>query len=303
MELFDILAPSGREQKMSEYITKYAESYGYNCRNDVFGNLICEKGHNIKTAVECGMDNVSIMKTASGDKGEIRVAVPNSAEVKNLVGKKIRFLNGVTAIIRCDKNEEITDFDLVADIGADSKDEAESIVPTGEFATVVCDEYETDKYLFGNDLASYIPVKILLETMKTAENTAFLFTAQKKFAGRGLNALFEGYDIETVVSVNTLAEKSGISCGKGAVVVVKEKNSVPSVSLRQKLISFADDDVQLGATEETLFLDMPMISGKGALCGGVCVAVRGKGKPFESVAKSDIDSAVNVISNYLKRGM
>ena len=50
MDLFEILSPSGREEGMNEYIKEYAKSYGYKCRNDVFGNLICEKGENIKYA-------------------------------------------------------------------------------------------------------------------------------------------------------------------------------------------------------------------------------------------------------------
>ena len=303
MDLFEILSPSGREEGMSEYIKVYAKSYGYRCRNDVFGNLICEKGENIKVAIECGMDNVSIMKTAETEKGMIKIAVPNSALVKSLVGKKIKFLNGVSGVVRCDKKEDITDFDLAVDIGVSSKEEAEKAGPMGEFATVVCDKFENGDFIYGNNLSSYIPVWILMEVMKTAENTAFLFSAHKKFMGRGLNALFEGYEAETVISLNTIPEKNGVSCGKGAVVLVKEKNAVPTVSVRTKLIEVADGNVQIGATDESLGLDAPLVYGKGAYCGGVCVAVRGKDEAYESVAKSDIDSASLIISEYLKRGI
>ena len=303
MDLFEILSPSGREEGMNEYIKEYAQEYGYRCRNDVFGNLICEKGGNIKVALECGMDNVSIMKTAETEKGMIKIAVPNSASVKSLVGKKIQFLNGVFGIVRCDKKDEITDFDLSVDIGASSKEEAEKAVPTGEFATVVCDKFENGDFIFGNNLSAYVPVLVLLKVMKEAENTAFLFSVQKKFAGRGLNALFEGYEAETVISVNTVPEKNGIACGKGAVVLVKEKNAVPTVSVRTKLIEIADGKVQIGTTDEALGLEAPLIYGKGAYCGGVCIAVRGKDEAYESAAKSDIDSATRIIGNYLKRGI
>ena len=300
MELFEILAPGGREEKMSEYIKDYAEKCGYKCRNDVFGNLICEKGENIKIAVECGIDNVSVMKTAETEKGMLKVAVPNSALVKSLVGKKIQFLNGVLGIVRCDKKEDITDFDLNIDIGANSKEEAQKAVPTGEFATVVCDKFENGNFVFGNNISSYVPIKVLLEVMKIAENTAFLFSTQKKFAGRGLNALFEGYEAETVISVNTIPEKDGVSCGKGAVVLVKEKNAVPTVKVRKELIECADGNVQIGATDEALGLETPLIYGKGAYCAGVCIAVRGKDEAHESASKSDIDSAIEIIGNYLK---
>ena len=142
-----------------------------------------------------------------------------------------------------------------------------------------------------------------MEVMKTAENTAFLFSAQKKFAGRGLNALFEGYEVETVISVNTIPEKNGVASGKGAVVLVKEKNALPTVDVRKKLIEVAYGKVQIGATDESLGLEATLIYGKGAYCGGVCIAVRGKDEAYESVAKSDIDSAVLIIGNYLKRGI
>ena len=303
MELFEILAPGGREEKISEYIKDYAGKCGYKCRNDVFGNLICEKGENIKVAIECGMDNISIMKTAENEKGMLKVAVPNSALVKSLVGKKIQFLNGVLGIVRCEKKEDITDFDLNIDIGASNKEEAQKAVPTGEFATVVCDKFENENFVLGNNISSYVPIQVLLEVMKTAESTAFLFSAQKKFAGRGLNALFDGYEAETVISVNTIPEKNGVSCGKGAVVLVKEKNAVPTVKVRKELIDSAEGKVQIGAIDEALGLEAPLIYGKGAYCAGVCIAVRGKDDSYEAVAKSDIDSAVKIICNYLKRGI
>ncbi|MBE7012108.1 MAG: hypothetical protein E7415_05495 [Ruminococcaceae bacterium] len=302
MELFEILNPSGREEKMSQYIKSFAEGHGYSCRCDVFGNLICEKGENIKIAVECGIDNISIMKTAETEKGMLKIAVPNSALVKSLVGKKIKFLNGVIGIVRCDKKEDITDFDLNVDIGANTKEKAEKTVPTGEFATVECEMFENGGFLFGNEISAYAPIMVLLGVMKNAENTAFLFSAQKKFMSRGLNALFENYEAETVISVNALAEKNGISCGKGAVIIIKEKNAVPTVDVRKELINSAET-VQIGATDEALGLDAPLIYGKGALCGGVCIPVRRKGESFESIAKSDINSAVEIIGNYLKRGI
>ncbi len=299
MEIFKILSPGGREDNMRKYLKSFAEKLGYNTREDVFGNLICGEG---KVTIECGMDTVSFMKTAETDTGMIKIAVPVSSMVKSLIGKKVEFLNGVKGVVRSSKTEDAEDFDLSIDIGETDKDSAKRAVPTGEFGTLVCDAFENGKYIFGNSISSYIPILVVLSVMEKAKGkAAFVFTASKKFAGRGIKALLSDYETEQFISVNTAEEKDEIKCGGGVAVVIKEKGALPTVSLRQSLINAAEGDVQLLSTEESLYLDLPQIIGKGAKSGGVCVAVRDKDKGYEAAAKADIESAAALIINYLKQ--
>ncbi len=300
MEIFEILSPSGREENMISYIKAFGEKQGYKCKTDVFGNLICEKGEG-KLAVECGVDSVSLMKIGETDSGMIKVAVPNSKAVSTLIGKKVKFLNGTVGVVRCDKTENIEDSDLNIDIGETDKNGAKEKVPMGEFATILCETEENEKFIFGNGIADYVPIMVMLEVMKSAKNTAFLFTVQKKFSARGLKALLGGYETETVISVNTLPEKDEVKCTEGAVVIIKEKGAVPTEKVRKALIEAGGEKVQIGATEDNLFLDLPLICGKGALTGGVCIPVRDKGKAYEGIAKADIKSAAELILNYINK--
>ncbi len=298
MNIYEILAPSGRERAMAEYIKEKAEAMGYICRFDTFGNLICGDG---EITIECGMDTVSFMKTAETDSGMIKIAVPNKATVKMLAGKKVRFLNGRVGVVRCDKIEDAEDFDLSVDIGLSDKESAKNAVPVGEFGAVVCDEFETENFVFGNGISSYIPIIVLLEVMeKVKDKAAFVFTAGRRFGGRGLKALLGDYDAKTLISVNTTAEKSEIKCQKGVAVVIKEKGAVPNVDLRQELIASADR-VQLLYEEDNLYLDLPQIYGKGAKAGGICIPVRDKDGTYEAVSKSDIKDAAEFLINYLKK--
>ncbi len=300
MNIFDILSPSGREENMVNHIREYAGGLGYATRKDNFGNLICEIGSGGQVAIECGMDSVCLMKTAEGDDGFVKVAVLNGGAVKELVGKKVKFLNGVCGIVRCDKTEDVEDFDLKVDIGECSAEGCAEKVPMGEFAALVCETFETENFIFGNGLSAFVPLMVVLEVMKTVKDGAFLFTAQKKFAGRGLKALFSEYRAKTVISVNTANEKGNIKCGKGAVVAVKENRTVPTVSVRKALLDGAKGKVQAGVIDEPLYLDLIQLSKIGAYCGGVCVAVRDKGKAYEGVAKDDIKSAIEIICGYLE---
>jgi putative aminopeptidase FrvX len=104
----------------------------------------------------------------------------------------------------------------------------------GEFGTVLCETEEKEKFIFGNGISDYVPIMVLLEVMKSAKNTAFLFTVQKRFSGRGLKALLGDYETEAVISVNTLIEKGEVKCGNGPVIIIKEKGAVPTVSLRKE---------------------------------------------------------------------
>lgn len=303
MEFFDILCPGGREGQIIDYIMAYAKNLGYECKCDVFGNLICNKGNSQKLAFECGVDNISIMKTAETENGMIKVAVPNASAVRNLIGKKIQFLNGVVGVVRSNKKEEVVDFDLEVDIGVCNKEDAKKVVPTGEFASLICDNFESDDFMFGNGLSSYIPVMIFLNMMKKVQSATFLFTVQKRFGGRGLKALLSNYEAETIISLNVLPEKDNIKCGKGAVVVVKEKGTVPSVKIRQELISVSGENIQIGSTDENLYLDLPVICGNGSLVGGVCIPVRDKDGAYEAISKKDISSAEKLLINYINKVM
>ncbi len=301
MEIFNILSPSGREESMVSYIKGYGESLGYTCRTDVFGNLICEKGDAKNLSIECGIDSVSIMKIGETDGGMVKVAVPNSKAVSSLVGKKVKFLNGAVGVVRCEKSEDILDSDLNIDIGETDKEGAKAKIPMGEFAALLCETEENDKFIFGNDISTYVPIIVLLEVMKSAQNTAFLFTTQKKFSGRGLKALLEGYETKTVISVNTIAEKGEVKCCDGPVIIIKEKGAVPTVSVRKNLIESGNEKVQIGVSDESFFLDIPQITGKGAHTGGVCIAIRDKGKSYEGVFKEDIKDTAELILNYIKK--
>ncbi len=300
MNIYEILAPGGRENAMGEYIKAEAEKMGYNCRFDTFGNLICGEG---SVTIECGMDTVSFMKIAEDENGMLKIAVPQKSAVSMLKGRKVQFLNGVVGVVRYNKSEDMEDFDLSVDIGENDKEGAAKAVKTGEFGSVICDMFETEKYVFGNGISSYIPVLVLLEVMKAAKGkAAFVFTTSRKFAGRGLKALLGEYDTKKLVFVGTVKEKDNVKCGGGASVVIKEKGAIPNVSLRQKLIASAEGEIQLLATDENLYLDLPQIYGKGTISGGICIPVRDKDGDYEAVLKADMESAVKLLINYISNG-
>lgn len=302
MDLYEILSPGGRECAMTEFIKAKAEKLGYACKTDVFGNLICQRGSGAKITFECGADTVCFMKTAETDGGMIKIAVPKSSDVASLIGKKVKFLNGVTGFVRCSKTEKPEDFDLSVDIGETDRESAAEKVPTGEFGSVLCDMTETDKFIFGNGLSSYAPVAVMLEVMENISHSgiSFVFTAQKRFAGRGIKALLGDYETDYFVSVDTISEKGEIKCGGGAAVIIKDKTGVLNVDVRKALISSAGGDVQIAATDDNMYLDLPQICGKGTLSGCVCLAIRDKNKSYEGCAKSDIKSAAAMLLKFAK---
>lgn len=303
MELYEVLSPSGREAAMVEFIKEKAERAGFSCRADAFGNLICEKGGTGKKfTIECGMDTVCIMKTAETKDGMLKIGVPDSKMAGNLAGSKVQFQNKTVGVIRCGKTEKIEDFDLSVDIGETDREAAAKKVPTGEFGTVVCDKTETGRFIFGNGVSTYAPIETVLRVMEKCENknVSFVFTAQKKFAGRGIKALLGGYDTDYFVSVNSAAEDENVKCGGGAVVIIKDKSTVLSVSARKCLIE-SGKKVQLAATEENLYAELPQICGNGAMSGCVCLPVRDKDKPYEGCMKDDIESAAELLLNFCGR--
>lgn len=298
-DIFEIISPSGREKNMRDWIKEKAEEMGYSCKTDVFGNLICGEG---KTTFECGIDTPSIMKTAADDDGMIKVALASPDYAKSAINKKVRFLNGVLGVVRSHKTEKIEDFDLLLDIGAADKKEANEKIETGEMGSPICEPFETENFIFGCGVSSYIPILTLLEAMKSAKGkAAFAFTAGRRTAGRGISALLEAYDTQRMISLVCANETKDLKCGKGAAVVIKEKGTVPCSTIRKELIAAANGKAQLLVCEERLFLDKAQLGGKGAKTGGICIPVRDKDGAYETVSKSDISCAAEIIINYLKQ--
>ena len=93
-DLINILGPSGKEQRVREYISKIMKKYVDEIHVDKFGNLVChQKGKGDKIMLAAHMDEIGLMVKAIRDDGRMKVAMIGGLEPVTLIGQSVSLLN------------------------------------------------------------------------------------------------------------------------------------------------------------------------------------------------------------------
>lgn len=241
---------SGREAPVRNYILRSLENIPYidECRVDALGNLLVHlkgKAHADKTLLLAAhMDEVGLIATGFTDEGFIRVTAVGGIDKAVLFGHRIRFGNrvgviGGKAIHMCkgDEKSTIPDGDLLVDIGAFSKEEAEAVVSIGDTAVFDSDFYPLGNLVKGRAIDDRAGCTILLKLAQTQpENDVWLvFTVQEEIGLRGAKtaAFAIDPDYAIVIDATTAADTVGVPpekqvccVGKGAVVSFMDRRTL-----------------------------------------------------------------------------
>ena len=149
LKLLDTVSVSGNEEANQQNALAYASSFADECRTDAVGNVIAVVDPQAERRVLlCGhMDEIGFRVTYIDEKGFLRVQKAGGVNPKLYIGAPMQVIhetyadgkttytrvNGVGAVLDdLLKKEEVKDADLVVDIGADSRDEAQKLVSVGD---------------------------------------------------------------------------------------------------------------------------------------------------------------------------
>ena len=228
-ELCLINGTSGDEGKVRDYIITQIKDY---CEYSVdnLGSIIAykkgKKAPKQKISINAHMDEVGFIVTGITDDGYLRftsvggidsrvcldriVTVGKNA-VKGVIGDKAFHL------LSSDEKDRCPSFDdLLIDIGATSKDEAEQYVSLGDFAYFDCDYVELGNgYIKAKALDDRIGCMLMIELIKSEleYDTVFCFNVQEEVGLRGSKCTSYAVDadIAIVLESTTAADLDGVS--------------------------------------------------------------------------------------------
>lgn len=131
---------SGVETKVGEVVANFAKPWADSVEKDVVGNVYANVYGEHPVLLSGHMDEIGLMISYIGDKGEIYVTKIGGIYVPMYFGHKVRIhtKNGVVYGCVCVNRESYKDpqvTDLVVDIGANSKEEAKAVVEVGDTIT------------------------------------------------------------------------------------------------------------------------------------------------------------------------
>ena len=228
-ELCLINGTSGDEGKVRDYIINQIKDY---CEYSVdnMGSIIAyKKGKKTpkqKISINAHMDEVGFIVTGITDDGYLRftsvggidsrvcldrIVTVGKKAVKGVIGDKAFHL------LSSDEKDSCPSFDdLLIDIGATSKDEAEQYVSLGDFAYFDSDYVELGNgYIKAKALDDRIGCMLMIELIKSEleYDTVFCFNVQEEVGLRGskCTSFAVDADIAIVLESTTAGDLDGVS--------------------------------------------------------------------------------------------
>ncbi|MBE6870804.1 MAG: M42 family metallopeptidase [Ruminococcaceae bacterium] len=258
---------SGDESQVREYIAEAVKPYADEIRVQKNGTLLAfRQGHEHTykpLMLAAHMDEVGFMVKNITDDGFLKFSAVGGIDDRILTGQRVKIgKNGVLGVIgkkaihllsETEYKKPVKIEDLVIDIGAADKEQAQALVSLGD--SVV---FDSDTVLFGD---GYIKAKalddragcaILMELIKEKPryDTWFVFTVMEEIGCYGASAAANAVkpSVAIVVETTTAADFAGrddgkCACilGKGAVVPVMDRSTIADRALHAKVTALAND--------------------------------------------------------------
>lgn len=319
-KLTAIFGPSGREGAVSQAIAQLAAPYADEITSDTLGNLIIhKKGEGPKLMLAAHMDSIGLVVTYMEEDGSLRFGKIGGVTAKEIRNAPIRFENGVIGAVKVHgkaAEDKLTLDDLYLDIGAGSREEAQSMVRLGDIAV-----YATVAGKAGNRVISpYLDNRVscavllkVLEQLKTSRyDLYFVFTVQEELGLRGAKTAAYGIDPDLAIAVDVTGAydylgtpKAGSAVlGGGAAIKVMDSSVIChpelveqfSLLANQRNIKAQMDVLTRGGTDAGVIHQ----SRRGVKTGGISIPCRFAHTPTSVADMSDVEACIDILSAFIE---
>ncbi len=254
---------SGNEKAVRQYIEKYAAPYSDSVKTDPLGNLIAEKKGKLpapkKLMISAHMDEVGLIVTYVNDDGTFAVSPVGGIDASVVIGRPVTAGDNIHGVIGAkpvhllssSQRKELPEFSqMYLDIGAENREEAESLLPLGSYVHFISSYTELGEgKIRSKALDDRIGCAIMLELLseELPYDVTFAFLVQEEVGLRGAKtaAYTVNPDVALVLEATTAADITGAEAdakvcelGKGAVVSFMDKSTIYDKELYN--IAFAE---------------------------------------------------------------
>lgn len=260
-ELCLLNGTSGNECCVTEYIINQIKTFCDSVTVDALGSIIARVGDDNGLSINAHMDEVGFIITGVTDEGYLRFSSVGGIDARVCLDRFIVTEKGVKGVIgdkafhllSSDEREKCPSFDnLLIDIGATSKEEAEDVVSLGDFAYFVSDYNEFgDGFIKAKALDDRIGCMLMIELIKQGVEATYCFNVQEEVGLRGAKCTAESTksDIAIVLESTTAADLDGVSgadrvcvLGNGPVVSFMDGRTIYDKELYNLAMDIAKDN-------------------------------------------------------------
>lgn len=322
MELLKKLAqtpsPSGNEENIRNVLREAAKGKCDEMHVDPLGNLTLVKrgsGENKKRIMAAAhMDEIGVIAKHIDKNGFIRFDALGGLYKKQLVGRRVMFMNGTIGVIGCEEEE----FDkkpsldkLYIDTGAGSRES--SRVSVGD-AAVFCGETVIDGNIviskaLDNRAGCYVLLKAL-DKLNGKNDVYLTFTVQEEVGLRGAGAAAYAAEPDYAIAVDVTdtgdtpkAPVMEVKLGGGAAVKIMDRSVLCDAYLRSFItetakkhnIPYQAEIMSDGGTDAGRI----HLSRAGIKTGGISIPTRYIHSPSEMADMNDITACADLLAAVL----
>ena len=312
---------SGYEKQVREIILEEMKGYADEVTIDALGNLILfKKGtgcHKKKIMMSAHMDEIGFQVLKIDDRGFITARALGGIPIQASVMNRVQFRNGVQGIIanNCDFDGLKNIKKLYIDIGASSKEEAETFVKIGDVGCYVGEYLELKGHnICAKALDDRIGCYILAETLKKVttpyHDLYFVFSTQEEVGLRGATVAANriqpdlGIALDVTISndypnsgdgANKLGGGTAIKISDGSVICDEYLVDAMIECCETHQIKYQRDVIDGGGTDAGAINRSHL----GVRCAGISVATRYVHGPNAVVNMDDVHASIDLLYHYI----
>ncbi len=320
--LAQAFGPSGNEQNVREVIEPMLSGFVDEIRVDPLGNMIAvKKGTGKKIMLAAHMDEIGILVTFIDEKGFLRFGNVGGVSPFVSVGTRVIFENGTIGTVwyeeKMDGMKDLKLDRMFIDIGAASREEAETMVQVGDMAVFCGDAVETNGRIISkalDDRCGCAALVALARMMPETDNEVyFVFTVQEEVGLRGSRTAAWGImpDVALAVDVTDVGDMPeshhmAVSIGKGPAIKIKDSSIICHPDVVDRLRSCAEkaeipfqyEVLTAGGTDAGSI----HLTAGGIPTGAVSIPTRFLHSPSEMISVEDLKSVVDLLAAFVQSG-
>lgn len=311
--------PSGDERGVAQWLKEWAAPYVDQWYFDTLGNLILRKrGPGPKVFFAAHMDSLGLIVTHIEKEGYLRFGKLGGIHPSSILHTPFRFKNGVHGMVSLSEKVQAKDMqlgDLYLDIGARSREEAETLVQVGDTAVlsmpVTCMGSRIAAPYMDNRISCLVLLNVLSRVSSHDSDLYFVFTVQEELGLRGAKtAAFSiepdygiAVDVTTADELDSKHRGSSV-LGGGAAIKVLDSSVICHPTVVNTLSDLAKrhgiphqrDVITGGGTDAGAI----HVTKMGVLTGGVSIPCRYIHSPVETVEIEDVKACAELLLAFAK---
>lgn len=320
-KLVEAHGPSGFEEEVRQVIRAEIEMLADELTTDAMGNLIALKkgsGEGVKVLVAAHMDEIGLMVTHITKEGFLRFTKLGGVNVRTLMGARVRFSNGISGVVHCDRVTEAGKVHPLEkhfiDVGASS--EQDCPVQVGDAASFERAFLADGNRLIGKSMDDRIGCLVGIEALRQLSNSPhdvyFLFSVQEEVGTRGAEVAANRIEPDVGIALDVTrtgdvpeSAAMAVALGKGPAIKVKDSGMIAHgglVRLMRKRAEEANLAYQLEVLESGTTDARPIqMANRGSAAGCISIPCRYIHSQSETVNTEDVEGVIKLLVAILEQ--